>query len=223
MKKRMTFVVIVAIAISFPFVFAGGCSSSGESYSIPGYDFSKIDKVAVIDVVGDINGDTAKNEICDYFSMELMKKGFTPVERNQVMSLMKEQSFQAMDTTSAMGAAQAGRILNVPVVMIANVQYGEQISMTAKLIDVEDGSMLWIGSGAGKTGKGLSTLAGIVTGAVVGGTVAGDDDTDKAIGAIAGGVLGGVAGEALTPQQSQQAQRVIKKMCETLPNRVGLQ
>ena len=222
MEKKKTFVVIAAIAMSLPLLFVGGCAT-GESYVNPGADLSHIDKVAVVDVVGDIKGDTAKNQIADYFAMELIKKGFTPVERAQVQSLLKEQSFQAMDVTSNQGAAQTGQILNASTIMVVNVDYGEQISMTAKMLDVQDGSMLWIGSGSGKTGRGLMAIAGAVTGALSGAGVAGRDTSDKTAGAIVGGVLGGVAGEALTPQQAQQAQKIIKKMCQTLPYRIARQ
>jgi hypothetical protein len=136
-----------------------------------------------------------------------------------VQSLLKEQAFQAMDVTTTEGAAQAGRILNVPTVLIANVSYGEKMTMTAKLVSVEDGSILWIGSGAGQTGKGLITLLGIAAGAGTGAVVAGDSTRSKVGGAVVGGVLGGVAGELLTPQQAQQAQKVIVKMCDSLPYR----
>lgn len=219
MKKKKNIVLIVAIAISLPLLFVGGCAT-GESYVKPGSDLSKIDKVAVVNVEGDIKGDTAKNKIADYFAMELIKKGFTPVERAQVQSLLKEQEFQREGVwTNSETAAQAGRILNVPAVLVANIDYGEDMTMTAKLLDVQDGSMLWIGSGSGKTGRGLTTIAAATLGALGGAGVAGHDTSDKTVGAVVGGVLGGVAGEALTPQQATQAQKIIKKMCATLPAR----
>jgi len=217
--KKIDFVLVLAMVVSLPFIFVGGCAS-GESTFRAGYDFSKLEKVAVVEVVGDIRGDTAKNQISDYFAMELMKKGYTPVERAQVQSLMKEQKFQQEGIwTNSETAAQAGRILNVPAVLVANIDYGQDMTMTAKLLDVQDGSMLWIGSGSGKTGKGLMTILGATGGAVGGGAVAGKDRSDKVAGAVVGGVLGGVAGAALTPQQAEQAQKIIKKMCGTLPSR----
>lgn len=221
MKKKENFILIAVIAISVPLIFVAGCAT-GESTCKPGYDFSKINKVAVIDIAGDIQGDTAKNQIADYFGMELMKKGYSPIERSQVQSLLKEQSFQGLGLTSPSTAAQAGRILNVPIVLIANVDYGEQMSMTAKMIDVETGSIVWMGSGSGRTGKGLNTVLGATLGALGGGSVAGHDWNDRAVGAAVGGILGGVAGEALTPQQAVQAQKIIKKICVSLPSKFGI-
>jgi hypothetical protein len=156
----------------------------------------------------------------DFFAMELMKRGYTPVERAQVQSLLKEHEFQASDLTTNEGSARAGRILNVPVVLVVNIpNFGEEMSMTAKMIDVEDGSVLWAGSGVGSTGRTLATIAGAAGGAVAGVAIAGGDSDDRTIGGIAGGVLGGVAGRALSPQKAQQAQEMIKKTCQNLPYR----
>ena len=61
-------------------LFAGGCAASkGESYTRAGYDFSRVEKVAVIEVTGRVQGEDVKNQISDFFVMELLKKGYTPV------------------------------------------------------------------------------------------------------------------------------------------------
>lgn len=213
MKINCVYVLVIAILL------IGGCSS-GESYVKAGYDFTRLDKIAIVDVQGDVAGEAAKNQIADFFVIELMKKGYTPVERAQVQSLLKEHEFQASDLTTDEGAARAGRILNVPVVLVVNIpNFGEEMSMTAKMIDVEDGSVLWAGSGLGSTGRTLATIFGAAGGAAAGVAVAGGDTDDRTIGGIAGGVLGGVAGRALSPQKAQKAQEMIKKMCKSLPYR----
>lgn len=213
MKINCVYVLVIAILL------IGGCSS-GESYVKAGYDFTRLDKIAIVDVQGDVAGEAAKNQIADFFVMELMKKGYTPVERAQVQSLLEEHEFQASDLTTDEGAARAGRILNVPVVLVVNIpNFGEEMSMTAKIIDVEDGSVLWMGSGLGSTGRTLATIFGAAGGAAAGVAVAGGDTDDRTIGGIAGGVLGGVAGRALSPQKAQKAQEMIKKMCKSLPYR----
>ena len=217
MDTRKLIGVMIASALA---IIVGGCASGQSAYRV-GYDISSIDRVAVVDVAGDITGETAKNQISDFFVMELLSKGYSPVERAQVWTLLDEQRFQAGDVTETSEAARVGRILNVPMVLIANITYGEKITMTAKMVDVEDGGIVWTGSGAGKTGKGLTTILGAAAGAVGGAAVAGGDSSNKVVGAIAGGVLGGVAGHALTPQQAEQTQKVIKKMCKNLPGRYG--
>ncbi len=204
---------------------AGGCATGkGESYSRAGFNFSTLDKVAVLEVSGAVRGDPVKNQIGDFFVMELLKRGYTPVERAKVQALLKEQEFQASDVTSDEDAAKAGNILNVPAVMLINIPtYKEEINMTAKIVSVEDGGVLWAGSASGSTGKTFSTILGAAVGATAGAVVAGGDTRDRVAGGIIGGILGGVAGQALSPQQSEQVQKIIKKLCETMPPRIPAQ
>ena len=195
-----------------------GSCSSGESYYRVGFNFGELDKVAVVDVQGAVKSEAAKNQIADFFVMELLKKGYAPIERVQVQSILKEQKFQMSGLTTAEGVARAGQILNVPTILVVNIpSFGEEINLTVKMIDVEDGSILWMASGSGKTGRTLLTIAGAATGAAAGATVTGDDD--KVIGGVAGGVLGGVAGQALSAQKAEQTKKIIKKMCKSLPFR----
>jgi hypothetical protein len=213
-------------------LLVGGCASGkGESFVRTGYDFGTVEKVAVIEVSGAVQGEAVKNQISDFFGMELLKKGYVPVERAQVQALLREHEFQASDITSSEDAAKAGQILNVPAVLLVNIPtYKEEMNMTAKMIDVDDGSILWIdgsilwiGSGFGTTGKTFSTILGAAAGAAVGATVAGGDSSDRVIGGVAGGVLGGVAGQALSPQQAEQVQKIIKRVCANLPPRMAIE
>lgn len=211
--------IVCVSALLIALMLAGGCSK-GESYVRAGYDFAKLNKVAVVEVAGVVEGDAAKNQIADFFGMELLKKGYTPVERAQVQALLKEQEFQVSDVTSPEDAARAGRVLNVPVVLVVNIpKYGEEMNMTAKMIDVEDAGILWMGSASARTGRTLATILGAAGGAAAGVAVAGEDD--KVLGGIIGGVLGGVAGRALTPQQAEQVQKMAKRMCKNLPPKYG--
>ncbi len=215
MRTLCVFVLLSASLV------AGCGSSQGESYAMAGYDFSSLNRVAIVEVTGRVYGDVVKNQISDYFAMELVKRGYRVVERKEVQALLKEQEFQASDMTTNSDAARAGHILNVPAVLVINIpKYKDKMEMTAKLIDVEDASILWIGSGSGSTGKGLATFVGAAAGAAAGAVLAGGDTSDRVIGGVAGGVLGGVAGNALSPEQSKQVKKVIAKVCDTLPWRV---
>ena len=129
--KIINIVYVLAVAL----LLIGGCASSGESFVRAGFDFGRLDKVAIVEVSGAVHGDAAKNQIGDFFGMELLKKGYTPVERAQVQALLEEQQFQASDITSAEGAARAGRILNVPAVLLINIPtYREEMNMMVKMI-----------------------------------------------------------------------------------------
>ena len=207
---------------------AAGCSSSkAESQAVVGYDFGKIDKIAIVEVTGRVYSEAAKNRVSNLFAMKLMEKGYKLIERKDIKTLLKEQQFQASDLTTKESAAKAGRILNVPAVMIINIpKYsGGKMDVEAKLIDVEDATVLWIGMGHGDTGKGLATVGGAVLGAVGGaaiGNVAsgGNRAAGTAVGGILGGVAGGVAGYALSPEEETVLNKVIVKVIEKLPARI---
>jgi len=201
---------------------AGCASSEAESQAVAGYDFGKIDKIAIIEVTGRVYGDAVKNQISNLFTMALMKKGYTFIERKDVKTLLKEQEFQASDLTTDAGAARAGQILNVPAVMIIDIpRYkGEKMDMTAKLVDVENGTILWMGTGSGSTGRTLATVGGAIAGAAAGAVLAGGDSSDRVAGGVIGGVVGGVAGNALSPSQEKQVKKVVAKVVKDFPSRL---
>lgn len=201
---------------------AGCASSSGESYAAAGYDFSNLDKVAIVEVTGRaVYGESVKNQIANMFTMELIKRGYTVVERSQIKSILKEQEFQSSDLTSPEGRAKVKEIFNVPAVLVIDIpQYKEKMSMSAKLLDVETAEVLWIGSGEGSTGRTAATILGAVAGAAAGAVIAGGDSSDRVLGGVLGGVAGGVAGNMLSPDQERQVRRVVTKVTESLPARI---
>jgi hypothetical protein len=200
---------------------AAGCAQSeGESQAAVGFDLGRIDKIAIVEITG-VRSQAVKSQISDYFMMEMMRKGYTFVERQRINMLVKEQQFQASDLTTQQGAARAGQILNVPAVMVINIpKYsGGKMEMTAKLIDVESATVLWMGRGTGKTNQDLSTFLGVAAGAAVGAAVGGHDITDRAIGGVIGGAAGGVAGYILSPEEEEIVKQVVAKVVEKLPDR----
>jgi hypothetical protein len=204
-------------------VGVSGCASStADSQAVAGYDFSGIERIAIVEVTGRVYGETAKNQVSDMFTIELMRKGYRVIERKNIKPLLKEQEFQASDLTTDQGAARVGRILNVPAVMIIDIpRYRDgKMEMTAKIVDVEDATVLWIGMGSGSTGRDLSTLLGAVAGAAIGAGVAGGSSSDRVIGGVIGGVAGGVAGNVLAPEQVKVVRRVVERVTESLPSRI---
>lgn len=214
--------VVCLCTLAGVLLVAGCATSEGESYATAGYDFSGLDKVAIVDVTGRVYGDAVKNQISNLFTMELIKRGYAVIERSQIQAVLKEQEFQASDITTNEGAARAGAVLNVPAVMLIDIpKYKEKMEMSAKLIDVEDGTILWIGTGSGSTGKTLSTIVGAGVGAAAGAVIAGGDSSDRVLGGVLGGVAGGVAGNALSPDQEKQVKKIVKKVCDSLPPRIA--
>ncbi len=208
--KIVVHILVIAI------LFAGGCSSGrGQSFSRVGYNFNTVDKIAIVAVEGAVRSEPAKNQIADLFAMELLKKGYAPKERATVAALLREQGFQASELITEAGAAEAGKILNVPAVLIIDVpHFGDEIFISAKMVDIEDNSILWLGSGTGTTGGflGLGSVWG-------GGAASGEEE--ELFGGITGGMLGEAADLPLSPQEIDRAQRVIRRMCITLPSRLS--
>lgn len=207
---------IVVHILVIALLFAGGCDSGrGESFSRAGYNFNTVDKVAIVAVEGAVGGEQAKNQIADLFAMEFLEKGYAPKERATVAALLREQGYQASELITEAGAAEAGKILNVPAVLIIDVpHFGDEIFISAKMVDIEDSSILWLGSGTGKT-RGFLDF-----GSVWGGGAASSEE-EELFGGLTGGVLGEAADLPLSPQEIERAQRVIRRMCRTLPSRLS--
>ncbi|MBW7988588.1 MAG: hypothetical protein FVQ84_00990 [Planctomycetes bacterium] len=205
---------IVINLLIIAILFIGGCASGrAESHSRAGYNFSMIDSVAIVAVEGALQGQAAKNQIAEYFEMELLKKGYAPKEWSNIAAALEEEEVQPSDLNTEAGVAKAAEIINVPAILIVNIpHFGDEIFITAKMVDVADGSVLWIGSGSTKTGGWLGLGSGWGAGA---------RQENELFGGVPGGVMGGgVAVHALSPQEAEQVQRLIRRMCNTLPSRL---
>ncbi len=208
---------LLVVMIAFSPVIISGCAT-GDSVISPAFYDLQPDRIAIVDVTGDVRGSTAKNQISSYFAAELMKKGYRVIERERVDSVLKEQDFQRSDVTSSDEAAELGEVLNVPAVAMLDVTVsGEKLSMTGRIVATETGEVLWIGSGRGGTGQTLATLLGAGAGVAAGSQVGGGSGRTAAM--IGGGVIGAVAGSELAPQVARMVERAIQRMSRDLPER----
>ncbi len=202
----------ILCGLGFVALMLCGCST-GESVIGASFYRTDPDTIGVVDIRGDIRRGAAENQVDDFFSMELMKKGYRVVERQRVRSLLAEQDFQQSDRTSAAEAAEIGRILNVPAVAMLDVHVdGDKVSMTCRLVDSQTAEVIFVGGGRGGSGQAMATVAG-----AIGGAAAGMQVSDRA--AVAGGVLGGTAGHTLSPQAARVVQRAVQESVKDLPNR----
>ena len=172
---------ILNIWLCIALLFLVGCAT-GESTISPAFHDLNPEKVALVDVTGDISGDAAKNQVEDFFIAEMMKKGYRVIERSRVNEVLQEQDFQRSDRTTDSESAKIGKVLNVPAVMTldANVE-GEKVSVTGKMIHAETAEILWVGTGGGGSGETLATAGGAILGAVAGSQVG------KGAGRVVGG------------------------------------
>jgi len=198
-----------------------GCRSGGgsESYVRAGFDFSTVELVAVVDVVGAVESENVKNQIADLFSKQLLRKGYGPIERQHVSRQLAESNQQIDNLKGEAYAIEAGRILRVPAVLIIHVpNFGEEISITAKIIEVSAGSSLWVGSGATSKRKSWWSFA--------------DDEFDKE---LSGGIFNNPQGpyatneeqkkkeqqrmaqRTLSVRESKEIEKIVKDICVSLP------
>lgn len=153
--------VLVYCLLAWLVLALAGCSSGffglsdpGESYIRTGYDFSKVEMVAIVDVVGAVDSEVAKNQVSEYFTAQLLKKGYAPIERQRAQGLLSQQGFSTDHVHPELYAVEAGQALQVPVVMLISIpSFGDEISITAKLIEVNSGSALWLGRASKGYGK----------------------------------------------------------------------
>src|SRR4030043_24521 len=197
MKIMINILVIAVLLIC-------GCRPQQESSFRAGYDFCGVKKVAIVSVEGAVPSEVAKDEIADFFSIELLEKGYAPVGRAQVRASLAEQETEEAITnlSTPEGAVEAGLALDVPAVLTIKIpHFGDEISISATMIDVEDRSILWLATGTGGGGRGLSMFR----------SKSGGRKEEGLLGPIMGDVMG-VTNEPLSPEDAERAQRIVKKM-----------
>lgn len=214
--RRRVMVALIGLAMV---VFAG-CSSV-DSTRKQDYDFSGLKKTAVVSVTGDLRGARTKNQVATFIQMELMRKGYSVIERQEVQKLLKEQDFQRSDVTQVADAARAGEVLNVPVVVMSDIKVDrDRVDMTMKMVDVETAEVVWIGETTGRSGRTLATVGGALVGAGAG-VVAGGSRSGRIVGGVLGGAAGGVAGHTLTAAEADLVKKMVKKIGTVMPSRMG--
>ena len=186
-----------------------GCSSmTSESSVRAGFNFSNINNVAVVDVVGAVQSEGVKAQIADEYSKQLLKKGYAPVQRDYIMRLLSDNNYTNNGLSPEAYAIEVGHLLGYEAVMIVNLtHFKPETSMTAKILEVKDGSALWIASGTTEIGTdAVNTMP--------------DNPFDNPMfGQPAHPIQATVDNSPLSPKQMKQMSRLIERMCESLPDR----
>ncbi len=149
-----------------------GCATKSESFMREGTDFKQYRKVAVIEFTGAEKAGKAYNiEATDLMGLELLKKGFDVVERGQVENILKEQGFQTSALADNAQVGRLGGILGVNAIVTGTLQLKEEkgswdVAMTVKMIDVKQGTLLWMGNVGTQSGKSMSFVGGSLARAV---------------------------------------------------------
>jgi len=189
-----------------------GCRTQRESSFRAGYDFSGVTKVAIVSVEGALPSEAAKDEIADFFAIELLERGYAPMGRAQVRASLAEQEDEEAitDLTTPEGAVEAGLALDVPAVLTIKIpHFGDDISISATMIDVEDRSILWLATGPSGGGGRFSSMFR---------SKSGGSKDEGLLGPVMGDVMG-PTDQPLSPQDAERAQRIVKNMCRSLPTK----
>ena len=202
-----TVVNMLAVAV----LLIGGCISPQESSFRTGYDFANVDKVAIVAVEGAVTSEAAKDQIADFFAIELLDKGYAPVGRAQVRAQLREQEPESEVLTTSEAAVQVGLILDVPAVLAIKVpHFAEEISITAQMISVEDGITLWLASDSGHGSRSLSNVFGLSSRGRSNNRLLGDPMRGP-------GPLAGPVNLPLSPEEAEKVRAIVKAMCRSLP------
>jgi hypothetical protein len=103
--------------------------------------------------------------------------------------------------------------LDVPAVLTIKIpHFGDEVSISATMIDVNDRSILWLATG---TGKGGGTFSSIFS------SKSGRSEEEGLLGPLTGDVMGSTD-QPLSPEDAERAQRIVKKMCRSLPSKQAL-
>ena len=209
------------LAAAMALVVSACASVSGSGEYNRSFDFSSIQRTAVVSVEG-VGGQAARDQIASMFNQALLRHGYSPIERSQINAVLEEQDFSRSQITTASGAARAGQVLNVDSVVLVNIpEFGDDMSMSAQMVDVEDGTILWSASGSARTGANMTRRAGQLLGAIGGGIIGAEvgDDTGAIVGGVGGAVGGGIAADALSKQRQEQTAILIDQLTQSLPMR----
>ena len=210
--------ILPAAALCLATALSLGCASSkGEGYTRPGYDLASINRIAIVNGRGTEFALDTERALLDIYQMEFLKRGWNVVERSNIQSAIDELNFQTSEFASQADRGALGQVLNADALVVVNIAMdGNDVTMSAKMMETATGELIWMGSGDGSLNKTLSTLTGALAGAAVGAAAG-----DKSETVIIGGVLGGAAGYALGPSELENAKDVAKEVCATLPQRYG--
>ena len=133
MRKTPPFWFIISIIIlSIAFISPARSASDKEKM-----------RIAVLDFKADGVAETKAGNIAELLRIELVNSGsFTVIERTQMDQILKEQEFSQTGCVDKACAVKVGRLLSANKMLAGRVMmFGEELTITASIIDVEKGSI----------------------------------------------------------------------------------
>ena len=158
--KILNYLLLLAVVMGLM-----GCSSyyttPANSYLRVGYDLSQVDQVGMMSVFGAVQSEVIRKQIEDAFTSQILQKGYAPVVSEFLTRQLVQIQFDAAGMSPEVFAIEAGRALDYSTMLIVNVpNFSDEISVTSKLLDVESGSVIWIGQNSVVRKNGSSSQGG---------------------------------------------------------------
>ena len=214
--KILNYLLLLALVVGL-----AGCSSyygtPANSYLRVGYDLSQVDQIGIVRVFGAVQSGVIRMQIEDAFTAQILQKGYAPVGSEFLVRQLVQIQFDGTDMSPDVFAVEAGRALAYSTMLIVNVtNFSDEISVTAKLLDAESGSFIWIGqcsavrerSSGGQGNWGQSKEDAYAR------------EFDNAMtqyNTQAYSPQGSGVGEILTSQEERQVYELIASICDSLP------
>ena len=146
---------------SFLALLLSACSSSTIVMK-PGYDFSKIKRVAVLEFRNSAYYPNSGAMVSQMFAKYMLKAGYNIIERDELDALLRERNLSMSNLLDSDTTKNYGKLLGIDAIItgsipmvVAEQNYYEagnprfiaaQVGVTARMISIETGEVLWVGS-----------------------------------------------------------------------------
>ncbi len=214
--KMLNCVLLLALVVGLT-----GCSSyygtPANSYLRMGYDLSQVDQIGIVSVFGAVQSGAIRMQIEDAFTAQILQKGYAPVGSEFLIRQLVQIQFDGTEMSPEVFAVEAGRALAYSTMLIVNVtNFSDEISVTAKLLDAESGSFVWIGQNSVVRERSSGSL-GKRRGSKEDAYAREFEHAMTQYNAQAYSPQGGGVGEMLTSEQERQVYELIASICDSLP------
>jgi len=160
MKKIKLLVLILSVL--------SGCGSYNVAIK-KDYDFSKVKRIAVVSFSSNRAYKNSGDVVSDEFILQLIRKGYSVIERNKIDTVLREQNLGESNRLEASTVKQIGKILGVDAIITGTIiKYQEdqnitvyttdkdgkvtsqmtlqqaEVEISARMFDVETGEIVWI-------------------------------------------------------------------------------
>lgn len=155
---KRTYLGICAAVLSAFFLSSCGVDSVVVK---SGYDFNRVRRVTVLPFK-DTPFSTKGSVVSELFAKYLLKSGYNVVEREELDSILKEQQLSLSGALNREQIKEIGKLSGVDAIITGSITLdvperdffengyprfiAAQVGLTCRMIDVETGEVLWIGS-----------------------------------------------------------------------------